>query len=96
MEILSNIPTALLNNIGFMAILFIIYESLKWVYHISPARLFAFGTAIQVISLLHFILSILAPTYFSFLNIGTAIISTLPNIYEHNLVSWFLQYMFAV
>jgi beta-lactamase regulating signal transducer with metallopeptidase domain len=89
MEILSNIPTALLNNIGFMAILFIIYESLKWVYHISPARLFAFGTAIQVISLLHFILSILAPTYFSFLNIGTAIISTLPNIYEHNLVSWF-------
>ncbi len=83
-----------------MAILFIIYESFKWIINISPARLFVFASAIQVISLLQFILSILTPSYFSFFNLSTTLISILPNLSEHNIVSWFpaigLIYIFGI
>lgn len=83
-----------------MAILFIIYESLKWVFNISPARLFVLAGIIQVICLLQFILSILTPSYFSFFNLSTTLISILPNLSEQNIVSWFpaigLMYLFGI
>jgi len=89
MEFLLNIPFALLNNIGFMAILFILYESLKWLCPLSPARLFIFASALQFMSMVQFVLIILAPSYFSFFNINTALTSLLPNLNEPHLIAWF-------
>ena len=42
MLLLSNIPNALINNIGFMAILYLMYECVKWMGNIKPAQLFLF------------------------------------------------------
>jgi len=88
MEILSNISNALLNNIGFMAILFILYESSKCIFRLSPARLFIFASAMQLVSLVQFIVTILDPSYLSFFNLNKALTSILPNLNDYNIVAW--------
>jgi len=86
MQLLSNIPNALINNIGFMAILFMIYECVKWMGNIKPAQLFIFAGAIQVVGLFQFISSILFPTSFSLLVITAKIVTvTIP---FNNNIQW--------
>ena len=58
MLLLSNIPNALINNIGFMAILYLMYECVKWMGNIKPAQLFLFAGIIQAISLVQFLLTV--------------------------------------
>jgi len=86
MALLSNIPNALINNIGFMAILYLMYECVKWRGNIKPAPLFIFAGAIQVVGLLQFISSILFPTSFSLLAI-TAKIATVTIPFNNN-IQW--------
>jgi hypothetical protein len=86
MVLLSNIPNALINNIGFMAILYLMYECVKWRGNIKPAQLFIFAGAIQVVGLLQFISSILFPTSFSLL-VNTAKIATVTIPFNNN-IQW--------
>ena len=88
MEVLSNIPNAILNNIGFMAILFMMYECVKWMWNIKPAKLFILAGIIQVISLLQFISSIFAPNTFSLLVITAKITNVTIPFYNNNTIQW--------
>jgi beta-lactamase regulating signal transducer with metallopeptidase domain len=87
MELLSNIPNAILNNIGFMAILFMVYECVKWMGNLKPAKLFLFAGAIQVISLLQFISSIFAANTFSLFEM-TAKIANITIPLNNNNIQW--------
>ena len=88
MELLANIPNAILNNIGFMAILFMMYECVKWMGNLKPAKLFLFAGAIQVISLLQFISSIFAANTFSLFEMTAKIANvTIPLNNNYN-IQW--------
>ena len=88
MELLSNIPNAILNNIGFMAILFMLYECVKWMGNLKPAKLFLFAGAIQVISLLQFISSIFASNTFSLFGITAKIANVTIPLNNNNNIQW--------
>ena len=88
MEVLSNIPNAILNNIGFMAILFMVYECVKWMGNLKPAKLFLFAGAIQVISLLQFISSIFADHTFSLIEMTAKIANVTIPLNNNNNIQW--------
>ena len=88
MEVLSNIPNAILNNIGFMAILFMVYECVKWMGNLKPAKLFLFAGAIQVISLLQFISSIFAANTFSLFEMTAKIANFTIPLNNNNNIQW--------
>ena len=84
MELLFNIPIALINNICFMAILFIIYECIKGLGNFKPSQLFGFAFIFQITSLIQFLGAILLPNNFSVLNFAKGIKNlTLPFTYDH-------------
>ncbi len=87
MQLLSNIPNALMNNIGFMAILFMIYECVKWMGKIKPGQLFMFAGTIQAISLVQFLITVFYPNSFSLLLI-TAKIATITIPFNNNGIQW--------
>ena len=87
MLLLSNIPNALINNIGFMAILYLMYECVKWMGNIKPAQLFLFAGIIQAISLVQFLLTVFYPNSFSLLLI-TAKIATITIPFNNNSIQW--------
>ena len=87
MQLLSNIPNALMNNIGFMAILFMIYECVKWMEKIKPGQLFMFAGTIQAISLVQFLITVFYPNSFSLLLI-TAKIATITIPFNNNGIQW--------
>lgn len=79
MELLSNIPIALIYNIGFMSILYVLYESVKWLGNYKPSQLFVFAMGIQIISLMQFIIAIVAPNYLNLFQISSNIVTiTIP------------------
>jgi beta-lactamase regulating signal transducer with metallopeptidase domain len=88
MDVLSNIPNAILNNIGFMAILFMVYECVKWMGNLKPAKLFLFAGAIQVISLLQFISSIFAAHTFSLIEMTAKIANVTIPLNNNNNIQW--------
>ncbi|HBT92986.1 MAG TPA: hypothetical protein DEB23_01710, partial [Chitinophagaceae bacterium] len=88
MELLSNIPNAILNNIGFMAILFMMYECVKWMSNLKPAKLFLFAGAIQVISLLQFTCSIFAAHTFSLFEMTAKIANITIPLNNNNNIQW--------
>ena len=87
MQLLSNIPNALINNIGFMAILFMMYECVKWMGKMKPGQLFMFAGTIQAISLVQFLITIFYPNSFSLLLI-TAKIATITIPFNNNGIQW--------
>ena len=87
MQLLSNIPNALINNIGFMAILYLMYECVKWMGKIKPGQLFMFAGAIQAISLVQFLITVFYPNSFSLLRI-TAKIATIAIPFNNNGIQW--------
>lgn len=88
MELLANIPNAILNNIGFMAILFMMYECVKWMGNFKPAKLFLFAGAIQVISLLQFISSIFGAHTFSLFEMTAKIANITIPLNNNNSIQW--------
>lgn len=88
MELLSKIPNAILNNIGFMAILFMLYECVKWMSNLKPAKLFILASAIQVFSLLQFINSIFAANAFSLFEITAKIANVTIPLNNNNNIQW--------
>ena len=87
MQLLSNIPNALINNIGFMAILFMMYECVKWMGKIKPGQLFIIAGTIQAISLVQFLITVFYPNSFSLLLI-TAKIATITIPFNNNGIQW--------
>ena len=87
MQLLSNIPNALINNIGFMAILFMMYECVKWMGKIKPGQLFIIAGTIQAISLIQFLMTVFYPDSFSLLLI-TAKIATITMPLNNNGIQW--------
>jgi len=88
MELLSNIPNAILNNIGFMAILFMLYECVKLMGNLKPAKLFLFAGAIQVISLLQFISSIFGAHTCSLIEMTAKIANVTIPLNNNNSIQW--------
>ncbi|MEY3874638.1 MAG: hypothetical protein RL363_1359, partial [Bacteroidota bacterium] len=76
MQFLGQIPTAILNNIGFMALLYLVYTSYKHFTKHNAARLFAIATLFQLLGLLHFVF-----TLFNFTNNAASIISKIAPIH---------------
>ena len=87
MQLLSNIPNAIINNIGFMAILFMMYECVKWMGKMKPGQLFMFAGTIQAISLVQFLITVFYPNSFSLLLI-TAKIATITIPFNNNGIQW--------
>lgn len=87
MQLLSNIPNALINNIGFMAILFMMYECVKWMGKIKPGQLFIIAGTIQAISLIQFLMTVFYPNSFSLL-LFTAKIATITMPFNNNGIQW--------
>ena len=87
MQLLSNIPNALINNIGFMAILFMMYECVKWMGKIKPGQLFIIAGTIQAISLIQFLMTVFYPNSFSLLLIP-AKIATITMPLNNNGIQW--------
>ena len=87
MQLLSNIPKAIINNIGFMAILFMMYECVKWMGKIKPGQLFIIAGTIQAISLVQFLITVFYPNSFSLLLI-TAKIATIAIPFNNNGIQW--------
>ncbi len=87
MQLLSNIPNALINNIGFMAILYLMYECVKWMGKMKPGQLFMFAGTIQAISLVQFLITVFYPNSFSLLLI-TAKIATIAIPFNNNGIQW--------
>jgi beta-lactamase regulating signal transducer with metallopeptidase domain len=84
MHFLSQIPTAILNNIGFMALLYLIYISYRHFTVHNASRLFTIATLFQLLGLLHFagtlflisnntptVLSQIAPIHFKIVEINS-------------------------
>jgi len=90
MEILSNIPNALINNIGFMALLFIVYECVKWMGNVKPSQLFIFSVFIQIISLVQFLVTIFSPQRFSLLLITSKITTVIISFNQNNSIQWLI------
>ena len=76
MQFLSQIPTAILNNIGFMALLYLIYTSYRHFTVHNASRLFTIATIFQLLGLLHF-----AATLFLFPNNTTIFFSQIAPIH---------------
>jgi beta-lactamase regulating signal transducer with metallopeptidase domain len=87
MQLLSNIPNALINNIGFMAILYLMYECVKWMGKMKPGQLFITAGTIQAISLVQFLITVFYPNSFSLLLI-TAKIATITIPFNNNGIQW--------
>lgn len=87
MQLLSNIPNAIINNIGFMAILFMMYECVKWMGKMKPGQLFIIAGTIQAISLIQFLMTVFYPNSFSLLLI-TAKIATITMPFNNNGIQW--------
>lgn len=58
MQFLAHIPTAILNNIGFMALLFLIYETYKYIRKANPNHLGKLATAFELAGLFHFVITL--------------------------------------
>lgn len=70
MQFLGHIPTAILNNLGFMALLYLIYTTYKHFTVHNAGRLFTLATIFQLVGLVHFVISLFlfsnnVPTIFS-------------------------------
>jgi len=87
MQLLSNIPNALINNIGFMAILYLMYECVKWMGKMKPGQLFITAGTIQAISLVQFLITVFYPNSFSLLLIN-AKIATIAIPFNNNGIQW--------
>lgn len=70
-----------------MAILYLMYECVKWMGNIKPAQLFLFAGTIQAISLVQFLLTVFYPNSFSLLLI-TAKIATITIPFNNNSIQW--------
>ena len=88
MEFLSNIPIAFINNIGFMAILYIMYETVKWAGNFKPSQLFVFTILIQIISLIQFIIATVAPHYLNFIQFSANFATIIIPFKNNNIQQW--------
>ncbi len=95
MSLLANIPLAIVNNIGFVAILLGIYQCIKLltekgVFKLQPANLFSIATLFQTVGLIHFIISILVPVQSA--GFMSSILYTgnnlLANVWNQNSLQW--------
>ena len=90
MLVLTNIPFAIMNNIGFAAILFLVYQVIKTlqekeILHIKAAHLFSMASIFQCLSLVQFIVLLFYP------KLGSAIITTGLDFVTAGISSLFMQ-----
>jgi beta-lactamase regulating signal transducer with metallopeptidase domain len=90
MSVLTNIPFAIINNIGFTAILFLVYQVLKIVQEkelipIKAAHLFSMASIFQCLGLVQFIALLFYP------NLGSEIVNTSLNFVHTGISSLFMQ-----
>ena len=90
MLVLTNIPFAIINNIGFAAILFLVYQVLKSlqekeILSIKAAYLFSMASIFQGLGLVQFIALLFYP------KLGSAIITTGLDFFTAGINSLFMQ-----
>lgn len=90
MSVLTNIPFAIINNIGFTAILFLVYQVLKIVQEkellpIKAAHLFSMASIFQCLGLVQFIALLFYP------KLGSEILNTSLNFVNTGISSLLMQ-----
>ena len=90
MSVLTNIPFAIINNIGFTAILFLVYQVLKIVQEkellpIKAAHLFSMASIFQCLGLVQFIALLFYP------KLGSEIVNTSLNLVNTGISSLLMQ-----
>ncbi len=90
MSVLNNIPFAIINNIGFSAILFLVYQLLKTLQEkeilpIKAAHLFSMASIFQCLGLFQFIALLFYP------KLGSEIVNTSLNFVNTGISSLFMQ-----
>jgi beta-lactamase regulating signal transducer with metallopeptidase domain len=90
MSVLNNIPFAIINNIGFSAILFLVYQLLKTLQEkeilpIKAAHLFSMASIFQCLGLVQFIALLFYP------KLGSEIVNTSLNFVNTGISSLFMQ-----
>ncbi len=64
MGYLSNIPVAMLQSIGFMALLCLCYEGINYWFKANTKQLYTFAISLQLFGLIHFVFKIFTPGLF--------------------------------
>ncbi|MEI6587096.1 MAG: M56 family metallopeptidase [Sediminibacterium sp.] len=90
MSVLTNIPFAIINNIGFVAILFLVYQVIKTlqekeILSIKAAHLFSMASIFQCLSLVQFIALLFYP------KLGSEIVNISFNLVNISISSLFMQ-----
>jgi len=90
MSVLNNIPFAILNNIGFSAILFLVYQLLKTLQEkeilpIKAAHLFSMASIFQCLGLVQFIVLLFFPEW------GVGLVSDSFNLLNEGISSLYMQ-----
>lgn len=90
MSVLINIPFAIINNIGFSAILFLVYQLLKTLQEkeilpIKASHLFSMASIFQSLGLFQFIALLFYP------KLGSELLNTILNLVNTGISSLFIQ-----
>lgn len=90
MSVLTNIPFAIINNIGFSAILFLVYQVLKTlqekeILSIKAAQLFSMASIFQCLGLVQFLALLFYP------KLGSEIVNISLNLVNTSISSLFMQ-----
>lgn len=90
MSVLTNIPFAIINNIGFSAILFLVYQLLKTlqekeILSIKAAHLFSMASILQCLSLVQFLALLFYPQW------GLALVRDSFNLLNEGISSLIMQ-----
>ena len=90
MSVLTNIPFAMINNIGFTAILFLVYQVLKTLQEkellpMKAAQLFSMASIFQCLGMVQFIVLLIYP------KLGSDIVNTILNYVNTGISSFIMQ-----
>ncbi len=86
MQFISNIPNAVLFNIGFMAILYLAYETIKYFTKITANQLFILAVGIEFFGLVQFVVGFFTPNRILIYSIPNSIVNT-----TSSFIQWYYQ-----
>ena len=95
MSVLTNIPLAILNNIGFTAILFLVYQVVKSIQEkeiisLQAAHLFSLATIFHCMAMVQFLIILFYPSLgLHYININLTIVNkTISPIFSQQPIGW--------
>ena len=70
MQFLSHIPFNMINNIGFLSLMLMVYECIKYCYPQHAKMLFRIGSWMQILGLVQFLVMLALPHIFGSISLA--------------------------